>query len=183
MATTDVLEELLHHFSALFAESMGLPLVRHRCHWIRLLLGTSPVAGWPYRYAHHQKQELERQCATMLGQGVIQSSLSVFATPVLLIKKANGSWRFCVNCRAFNAKTDKDKFLILVVEELLNELHSAKFFSKLDLRSGYHQVLMHHDDVGKTTFQTHEGLFEFLVMPFRLTNAPSTLQELMNDVL
>jgi hypothetical protein len=183
VATTYVLEELLHHFSAMFIESTGLPPARHQCHWIRLLPGTSPVAGWPYRYTHHQKQELEHQCATMLGQGVIRSSLSVFATPVLLIKKANGSWWFCVNCRAFNAKTDKDKFLIMVVEELLNELHSAKFFSKLDLRSGYHQVLMHHDDVGKTTFQTHERFFEFLVMPFGLMNAPSTLHALMNDVL
>jgi hypothetical protein len=181
--STDLMDDLLAQFEHVFTTPVRLTMVRNHCHRIRLLPGMESVAIKPYWYAHHQKAELECQGHDMLALGIIRPNTSSFSAPVLLVKKADSSWRLCIDYRALNSRTIKDKFPIPVVEEILDELHGTTFFTKLDLRSGYHQVLMNADNIDKTVFRAHEGLFEFLVMSFGLTNAPATFQSLMNEVL
>jgi hypothetical protein len=160
---------------------LGLPPTREVDHKIELLPGAVPTSRPTYRLSATELAELKKQLEELTKAGFIQPSKSPFGAPILFVKKKDGTMRMCVDYRALNNITIKNSYPLPRVDELFDRLQGAKYFSKIDLRSGYHQIRIDPGDVPKTAFRTRYGHFEFLVLPFGLTNAPATFMHLMHQ--
>lgn len=179
-------EQVFKEFSStVFADDLphGVPPDRGVVHKIDLVPGAVPPSRPSFRLTFEEKEELEKQLKDLLDHGFIRPSKSPFGAPILFVKKKDGSMRLCVDYRALNKLTIKNAYPLPKVDELLDQLHGACVFSKIDLRSGYHQIPVAGEDVMKTAFRTPYGLFEYLVLPFGLCNAPGTFMSAMNDLL
>jgi hypothetical protein len=170
-------------FPDVFPEELpGLPPDREVEFVIELTPGTAPISKAPYRMAPAELRELKEQLQDLLDKGFIRPSASPWGAPVLFVKKKDGSMRLCIDYRELNKVTIKNKYPLPRIDDLFDQLKGAQVFSKIDLRSGYHQLKIKAEDVAKTAFRTRYGHYEFLVMPFGLTNAPAAFMDLMNRI-
>nr|GFA48063.1 putative reverse transcriptase domain-containing protein [Tanacetum cinerariifolium] len=149
---------------------------------IELIPGAVPIAKSPYHLTPSELEELSGQLKEQQEKGFIRPSSSPWGAPVLFVKKKNSSFRMCIDYRELNKLTVKNRYSLPRIDDLFDQLQGSQFFSKIDLRSGYHQLRVHEDDILKTAFKTHYGHFEFTVMPFGLTKAPAVFMDLMNRV-
>ncbi|KAJ4773419.1 polyprotein [Rhynchospora pubera] len=176
------LHNLVEQYQDLFQEPKELPPPRNHDHGIPIKEGSDPVNLRPHRYSHAQTEEIEKIVEELLNTSIIRPSSSPFSSPALLVKKKDGTWRMCIDNRKLNSITIKNKYPIPIVDDLFDELKGAQIFSKINLRSGYHQIRVKEEDIYKKAFRIHCGHFEFKVMSFGLTNALASFQNLMNDV-
>jgi predicted aspartyl protease len=149
---------------------------------IDLLLGTAPISKRPYKMSVEELKEFKKQLVELQEAGYILPSSSPWGAPVLFLQKKDGSQKMCVDYSSLNDVTIKNKYPLPRIEDLFDQMRGARVFSKIDLRSGYHQMKIRPSDIPKTAFSTRYGLYEFTVMSFGLTNAPAYFMNLMNKV-
>ena len=150
--------------------------------FIDLVPGTRLVSKAPYCMAQAELVELKSQIEELLGKQFIRPNTSPWGAPVLLVKKKDGSSRLCVDYMYLNKMTIKNKYPLPQIDDLMDQLHGASVFSKIDLRSGYHQILVKVNDVQKMTFRSRYGHYEYVVMSFGVTNVPTMFIDYMNKI-
>ncbi|GJR84084.1 putative reverse transcriptase domain-containing protein [Tanacetum coccineum] len=174
---------IIRDFPDVFPEDLsGLPPTRQVEFQIDLIPGAAPVARAPYRLAPSEMKELSEQLKELSDKGFIRPSSSPWGAPVLFVKKKDGSFRMCIDYRELNKLTVKNRYPLPRIDDLFDQLQGSSVYSKIDLRSGYHQLRVREEDILKTAFRTRYGHYEFQVMPFGLTNAPAVFMDLMNRV-
>src|SRR4051794_25451824 len=177
------LKELLQEYQDISPKDLpGLPPYRSVDHAIELVNGAEPPHRSIYALSQEELKILKETLQELLDQGFIRPSKSPYGAPILFVKKKDGSLRMCIDYRALNKLTIKNRYPLPRIDEIFDRVQGAKVFSKLDLRSGYHQIRIQDKDVPKTAFRTRYGHYEFTVMPFGLTNAPATFQRLINNI-
>ena len=185
MSTTEKISRIpvVDEYADVFPdEILELPPSRDVDFSIDLIPGVGLVSMAPYRVAPAELAELKKQIEDLLEKKFIRPSASSWGASVLLVKKKDGSSRLCVDYRQLNKLTIKNKYLLPRIDDLLDQLRGAAVFSKIDLRSGYHQILVRPEDVQKTAFRTHYGHYEYVVMLFGVTNAPTIFMDYMNRI-
>ena len=174
---------VVREFSDVFPEDLpGIPPDREIDFQIELAPRTEPISKAPYRMAPLELNELKVQMEELVSKGFVRSSTSPWGAPVLFVKKKDGSLRLCIDYRELNKVTIRNQYPLPRIDDLFYQLQGARVFSKIDLRSGYHQLKIRSEDVTKTAFKTRYGHYKFLVMLFGLTNAPTVFMDLMNTI-
>ncbi|GJT20341.1 hypothetical protein Tco_0890278 [Tanacetum coccineum] len=174
---------VVQEFPEVFPEDLpSIPPTRQVEFRIDLVPGATPVARAPYRLAPSEMKELAEQLQELTDKGFIRPSSSPWGAPVLFVKKKDGSFRMCIDYRELNKLTVKNRYPLPRIDDLFDQLQGSSIYSKIDLRSGYHQLRVREEDIPKTAFRTRYGHYEFQVMSFGLTNAPAVFMDLMNRV-
>ncbi|MCO5604040.1 hypothetical protein L7F22_058197 [Adiantum nelumboides] len=178
-------QEFLNSFKDCFVNEIPKELPPSRGeddHKIELIPGSSPPNRPPYRVSYAQQEEILTQVNELLEKGLVRPSSSPFCSPVLLVQKKDESYRMCIDYRALNKQTIKNRFLVPRIEDIFDRLQGSTYYSRIDLKSEYHQIRIVPEDIHKTAFRTQFGLYEYVVMPFGLTNAPATFNRLMEKI-